>query len=71
MKNVSDTICGEKQNTYIQYRFQKIVPLRDNLEKIEGGRQATDNNVTRSKRFTCWITKATDTHSCTATAQSV
>jgi hypothetical protein len=25
--------------------------------------QATDDNITRRMRFTCWITKATDTHS--------
>ena len=25
--------------------------------------QATDGNILRHMRFTCWITKATDTHS--------
>jgi len=26
-------------------------------------RQATEDNIMRRMRFTCWITKATDTHS--------
>jgi hypothetical protein len=26
-------------------------------------RQATDDNIMRGMRFTCWITKVTDTHS--------
>jgi hypothetical protein len=33
------------------------------VEKYGKARQATDDNITRRMRFTCWITKATDTHS--------
>jgi hypothetical protein len=43
--------------------FRKQCRLRDNVEKYGTARQATDNNIIRRKRFACWITKATDTHS--------
>ena len=32
------------------------------MEKYGTARQATDDNIIRRMRFTCWITKATDTH---------
>jgi hypothetical protein len=32
-------------------------------EKNGGDRNATDDNITRSMLFACWITKATRTHS--------
>jgi hypothetical protein len=32
------------------------------VEKYGRGRPATDDNITRRMRFSCWITKATDTH---------
>jgi hypothetical protein len=31
------------------------------VEKYGTARQATDDNIIRRMRFTCWITKATDT----------
>jgi hypothetical protein len=34
-----------------------------NLEKYGTARQATDDNMTQSMGITCWISKATDTHS--------
>jgi hypothetical protein len=33
------------------------------VEKQGTPRQATDDNTLRPMRFSCWITKATDTHS--------
>jgi hypothetical protein len=33
------------------------------VEKYGTARQATDDNIIRSMRFACWITKATNTHS--------
>jgi hypothetical protein len=35
----------------------------DNAEKYDTDRQATDDNIIGRMRFTCWIIKATDTHS--------
>jgi len=37
--------------------------LCDNVEKYGIARQARGDNIIRRKRFACWITKATDTHS--------
>jgi hypothetical protein len=33
------------------------------VEKYDGARGATDKNIIRRMRITCWITKATDKHS--------
>jgi hypothetical protein len=33
------------------------------VKKYGTARQATDDNIIRRMRLTCWITKATDTHS--------
>jgi hypothetical protein len=37
--------------------------LWDSVEKCNRARQSTDDNIIRRVRFTCWITKATNTHS--------
>ena len=37
--------------------------LRDNVEKCSTAGQTTDGNIIRRTRCSCWITKATDTHS--------
>jgi hypothetical protein len=37
--------------------------LWDNAEKSGTARRATDSNIVRRMRISCWITKATDTHS--------
>jgi hypothetical protein len=65
MRNVSDKICRENQNTHFMFNnfFRKSCRLWDNVEKYGTVRQATDNNIIRCLRFACWITKATDTHS--------
>ena len=43
--------------------FRKSCRLRDNVEKYCRAGQATDGNTTRRMSFTCWINKATSTHS--------
>jgi hypothetical protein len=37
--------------------------LWNNVQKYDSAREATGDNITWCTRFTCWITKATDTHS--------
>jgi hypothetical protein len=64
-RNDSDKSCTENQNTHFMFNnflFRKSCRLWDNVEKHGTARQATDDNIIRRMRFTCWITKATDTH---------
>ena len=42
--------------------FSKMLPLRAKAEKYVTARGATDDNIILRKRFACWITKATHTH---------
>jgi len=42
---------------------QKLCRLWDNVKIYNRGRQATDDNILRHKRISCWIHKATSTHS--------
>ena len=53
MRNVSAKSCRGNQN--IRFMLNNFFLL-----KI---RQTTYDNIIRRLRFTCWITKATDTHS--------
>jgi len=57
MKNVSDKICRENQNTHFVFSdvFSKILPLMRYVENIvEPGRpQLTTQRI----RIGCWITK--------------
>ena len=43
--------------------FPNIVALQHNVQNYGRARQATDNHIIRHMHITCWITKATDTHS--------
>jgi hypothetical protein len=43
--------------------FWKSCLLRDNVERYGTARQTTGDNIMRRMRFSCWTTKATDTHS--------
>jgi hypothetical protein len=58
-------ICRENQNTC--FMFSTFYPenrtVWDNVGKHGRARQATDDNIIRHMRISCWITKATDTHS--------
>jgi len=58
MRNVSDKICREHENTHFMPNifFSKIPPLRDNVEKYGRNRQAKDDNTPRRMRFACWTT---------------
>jgi len=58
-------ICRENQNTYLNVQnifFLRSCRLWDKVEKYGTARQATDDNIIRSSRVTCWITKAIDTY---------
>jgi hypothetical protein len=51
MRNISNKICREYQNTHFRFNsflfFSKIVPLmRDNVEKCGGAREDADNMAT-------------------------
>ena len=65
MRNVSDKSCRENQNKYLMFNIlfpRKSCRLWDNVEKYGTAGQAADDNIVRSTRVSCWITKATDTH---------
>jgi hypothetical protein len=43
--------------------FRKSCHLRDNVEQYGTARQATDDNIIWRMHVSCWIAKATGTHS--------
>jgi hypothetical protein len=65
MRNVSDELCTENQNTNFMFSnfSPKIVLFLDNVEKYPTARQAIDVITIRHMRFVRWITKARVTHS--------
>jgi len=64
MRNASDKICRENQNTRftVNIFFHKNRPVHEVLWKniVERGRQQI---IIWRMRIACWITKATNTHS--------
>jgi hypothetical protein len=65
MRNFSDKVVA-KMKTHILCSITfllKFCRLWDNVEKYGKARNATDYNIIRRMRFSCWITKATNTHS--------
>ena len=64
IRNVSDNIFRENQNTYIilKFFFRKSCRLWDNVEECCRPRQATYDGTTRCMRIACLIRKATNTH---------
>jgi hypothetical protein len=62
--NVSDKRCRGNQNTHFVSNniFMKIVPFINNVEKYGRDRQVADN-IIRSMRIACRVTKVTDTRS--------
>jgi len=53
-----------KHTIYVPQRvFRKSCRLWKNVGKYDTGGQATDDNIVRRMRFTCRMTKATNTHS--------
>ena len=65
MRNVSDRICRENQNTHFvssNFFFGKSFRLWENVEKFCRTGQSTDDNIIRRTRIACYITKATNTH---------
>jgi hypothetical protein len=65
MRNVSENSCRENQITHFIFNnvFRKTCHLRGNVKKCCRPGEAADDNITRSMRFACQVTKATDTHS--------
>ena len=63
MKNVLNKSCRENQNTHLCYVsfFRKSHRLRENVEKCDGARGATNDVTTWRIRLACWISKATRT----------
>ena len=58
MRDGSDKICGENQNTFflcsIIFPFQKSFRLWEKVEKYGRAGQATDDNIIRRMRFACY-----------------
>jgi hypothetical protein len=54
MRNISDTICRENQNTRFMFNkffSEKRAIYEINVEKYGTARQATDDNIIRRMRF--------------------
>jgi hypothetical protein len=67
MRNISNKPCRQNQNTlfvFTNFCFRNLCRLWDSVDKCGGDWQATDYNTIRRMRFGCWITKATQTHTC-------
>ena len=69
MRNVSDKISGEDQNTRFTFSnfcfffFLKIVPFMRKCGKLQYCRAGRRWLAIWCSRFACWIPKATNTHS--------
>jgi hypothetical protein len=65
MRDISDKICRENQNTHFVFSnfFQKSCRLWNDVEKYGIAGQAADDDIIRRMRFACCVTKATDAHS--------
>ena len=67
MKNVSYKSCRGNENTHfvvnIYFLCGKSYRLWDNVEKYCRGVQTTQGNILWCMRISCWIPKATNTHS--------
>jgi len=63
MRNVSNKICREYQNTHfiLTNFFSKILPFVRYLEKCCWAGKATDNNIIWRMRIACKLPKATNT----------
>ena len=59
MRNVSDKICREDQNTNFKSitSFSENRCLSDNVGKSDTARQAIDDNTIRRMHFACWMNK--------------
>ena len=65
MRNVSDKISRENQNTHFMFSnfFKKWGHLWDSVENVCTACQATDDNIIGRMCIVCWIPKTTNTHS--------
>ena len=67
MRNVSNKICRKIHNEHFMFNkffFCESCHLLDNVERYGTARQATDDSITQCMCSARWITKATDTHTC-------
>ena len=65
MRNIVAKRRRENQRTHFMFNnffFENRV-LYENVEKYGRTKEATDDTVIRRMRFSCWITRATNTHS--------
>jgi hypothetical protein len=65
MRYVSDKSCRENHETHLIfnfYFFRKSCNFLDNMKKYCGAGQTTNDNIKQPMRFSCWIPKATNTH---------
>jgi hypothetical protein len=64
MRNDSDESCRKNRNTRCMFtNFFFTVPFMRQCGKRCRAGQAADDSIIRHMHNTCWITKATDTHS--------
>jgi hypothetical protein len=65
MRNVSDEVVKKIETRVLCSIIfsENRAGYEQNLENCGAATQATGGNKIRHKRFACWITKATDTHS--------
>jgi len=64
IRKLSDKRCRENQNKHVMFSsfFWKLCHLWHIVGKCGRDGQATYDNIIWCMFFTCWITKATDTH---------
>jgi len=64
MRNVSDNTCRENQSKHLIFNnfLPEVVLFMSYCGKIREN-QTKDDNIIRRMRISCWIAKATDTHS--------
>ena len=68
--DVSDTVCGESQNTHFMFNnffFRRSCRFLEYVYKHRTPTQPTDDNIIRRTRVPCWITKTTNKHTHTQT----
>jgi hypothetical protein len=63
MRNITGKSFGNIKTHFVLKFFRKLCRWWDKVYKYGSARQATDDNITRRMRFSCMITKYTDTHS--------
>jgi len=64
MRNIPDNSCRENQNRHFMFKnFFTVSRTVYELTWKNTTEPATDDNVIRRMRISCWVTKTTGTHS--------